>query len=88
MTETVQCYGHLLCDWHLSIIRIVAEYFIILDSLNNSIKAIRRDVEVRSENIRLVDLVVVQQKVKLIAIFWNSFTGREIMLGVQLTHDI
>ena len=88
MTKAVQWYGKLLFDQHLSIVGVVVEYLIISDKLYNIIKAFGRYVEVRSKYIWPVDLVVIQQKGKLVAIFGNSFMGCVIMLGVQLTHDI
>jgi hypothetical protein len=75
-------------DRHLSIIRVVVEYLIILNSLYNIVKAIGRDSEVRSEDVWMVNLVVMKQEIKLIAIFWNTFTSLEIVLAVEITEPM
>ena len=51
-----------MLDTHLLIVWIIEEDIIIFYDANKVIKAIRSDLEIRSEDLWLVDLVILQKQ--------------------------
>lgn len=64
------------------------KYFIILNSIDKLIKAIRSDTKIGSEYFRAVELVFNKEKLHEFFGFRNVLPFSKIALGVELSHVI